>query len=69
VTNAADTAKKGANIALNAPVMITHPTALILAKGIQTLGVSALIAAFIVSVLVYGLDWAVGRAIGTAMTI
>ena len=58
MTTATETTKIGANIALNAPVMITYPTALILAKGIQTLGMPALIAALIVSVVVYALDWA-----------
>jgi hypothetical protein len=47
--------QRGANIVLNAPVMDTYPTAQVLTKGIQTLAVPALVAAFIV---VYALDWA-----------
>jgi hypothetical protein len=51
--------KKGANIALNAPVMITYPSALVLATAVQDKIVgSPWVAAAVVSFLVYALDWA-----------
>jgi hypothetical protein len=45
MTRGTQTAKRGAKIAPNAPVMVTYPTALVLAKRIQTLAVPALVAA------------------------
>lgn len=58
MANAGETAKKGANIALNAPVMITYPTAIALTAALVAVGLPTFIAALIVSAIVYGLDWA-----------
>jgi hypothetical protein len=51
-------AKEGTNIALNAPVMITYPTALALTAAIVAVGLPAILAALVVSAVVYALDWA-----------
>jgi hypothetical protein len=58
MTNGGEKARQGTNIALNAPVMITYPTALALTAGIVTAGLPAFLAALVVSAVVYALDWA-----------
>ncbi len=58
MTNGREKAKQGTNIALNAPVMITYPTALALTAGLVTVGLAPLFAALVVSAVVYALDWA-----------
>ena len=58
MTTASAKAKEGTNIALNAPVMITYPTALALTAGIVAAGLPAILAALVVSAVVYALDWA-----------
>lgn len=58
MTTAGDTAKRGANIALNAPVMITYPTAIALTAALVAVGLPTFFAALAVSAIVYGLDWA-----------
>lgn len=51
-------AKKSANVAINAPVMFTYPSALVLASGLVKAGLWPIIAALVVSFAVYALDWA-----------
>jgi hypothetical protein len=58
MTDGREKAKQGTNIALNAPVMITYPTALALTAALVSVGLAPLLAALVVSAVVYALDWA-----------